>query len=1148
MASLLLPPESQRPAVDGESATTGRAEATYTRLGGAQPRCEPSITNMLDLAQNAEFDVAAKEHGKIPVSALFPMTHELELEGRIDSVIWAYITNDNDSRQSWKRQFKLYCGVTTRGAYTNSILGGEGAVDPEWDIGIFGIRRNALTPVALLIAQICASVESRATEAKQMFMQYVMTVCLQFYLMERNRFLELSVPADEVFLDRYQPYLFMLMTRYDIKQTACKIAMNYMTADRIAVAAREFDFFSFLFAVLNHVSKKLEQLTSTWSREGRIPAVANRVARERAPASAHSGLAEPADATGFSVHLSDREINDWCQSKLFNNTQLVLNTSKFHVFVVKDYVANLQSSAEQCVNKATFSSSSSSGRNSLVECHIGKYFASPTIGKLITYTFPGKAPLNNTHDVADAPNNKKKNKQTTTPGSDVMRMQSVIPTMYCHFNFTPFRAAFTMPASDEAGASWSFGATTLDEAKSELDQKVRWQNAVFDQISCYIDHAMQDAIQKALNASHRVLVGQIQSLRPGKMQRPTRDPRVPYDSVRSVYAFAATTKQLLCGLTPFMAPPELNLSQRGENRSSVPQWSPLTLSVPAWKHMMKQSCPSDPVQTSGTPPVLELDKGAPLPEEHKVMYDMIRFPSSVARVNAQVDYYLSRILGVNEHTLEHESICLYLSWRDESRASARTSRPNLFVSLYALTLLLQNEAKAARRVAGEEDDDSEQTLSRIKSGYTAMCGGLGEIASIAIAKYQPLRVLCHVQYRQWYNGRQETMALPTASQWTQCFTAETYADLIQGECPDLLDGTWKCFDARKKELSMQKAVQLISRHLSHGRDRFEVPVDWSRSEFRSSLVAMPLGEFIQTEVIDRLHYVYLSMCYAWRICMPASIIRREMRVTSNDLVDLRSSYPAVYSVAQTILRKTNSREFALDMHSMAEGNGGKSEVLTSLMHSLQYFLSHFHQHEDRIQPSAAAASKRKDVLESLRVLCSDVSLERGPRVVHYLCQQAMEKCRCMLTASLALYGKGAFARTIPQLILELSTHFKAKDVLDNIVLLVKHVQVEYQPYVAKFQSDGLDLQRTNPALWTDDQRMIVTLCRKMQAHAVARQKIEDDRAMMLLSHEIGKALEQPEESSAIPSARLDQPASRKRRESEDSGSGCEKGRKQARIA
>jgi hypothetical protein len=466
------------------SAPVAAQEATICDVFTRQPAFFSVIgMSKSESSSVGPFGMVSQEKAPLAMRAyeLYPMTRELHLSHDIPGDIWDDSIQFDKTMEHWRQLFKGYRGMQTRDKYRSLI----DEVESHWDIDglqLFGRTRNALTPVVQL-----ASILDSPKRAKSLILHSITIVCLQFYMMQRDRFMEVYTDEQDIHLDVHQPVFFLLFPRYDVKKTPYRIPVTIPAEQWVD----RFDFVSFLCNVLRRLIPLINQ---------HLPAT---------------------------HELTQGDCTKWCTDKVFNNMGQFFVTSRFLNMRVADYANRIKDSI---VNKTHLLQQYNS--RPIVTDGCTKFFPAPDFLSLYALHFNNKPPYNNTAAGPDRPNS---TKSTKVSNNRLQQYQSRIPVPYTHFFFSPSSPVTTFKSAHILTRI----KCRAQRTKVTLDEDCARQDDVLYELAKHMDTTLLERVQSSLKEQFADASAHIKDAK-----RTTFYPSLALNLVRVRYSFVIREKQL----------------------------------------------------------------------------------------------------------------------------------------------------------------------------------------------------------------------------------------------------------------------------------------------------------------------------------------------------------------------------------------------------------------------------------------------------------------------------------------------------------------------------------------------------------------------------------------------------------------------------
>lgn len=415
-----------------------------------------------------------EESLKIQPYELYPLTTSLDINNnKIHESVWSYSDEKTsrpiyDNMNIWSESFRGYQLKQTQSKWFNDIVKGEYEV---WNgLKLFGKHNNALTPIVKL-AGLMDNIEQKEDKAHNLLLHAVAMICFQYYLMEKGRWLELIMDPTEPFYEDKTQEFFLFFPRYDIKKNHYPIPTDewklaLQSDEGLANLTRKYDFVTFFVNVMLHI----------------YPTV--------------NGLWKISHMNNSYKQLNREIIETWSSSKLFNNFNLTLVTSRFGPIYVRNY-------DQYCIaSVASHTNNMSSFNGTQWMClTTSKHFASPNNNGLFQYTLGKKVQLNNHEKQPD---------RRVQGISDTLLYQVRIPFPYTHFHFNAVNAIFQFPSKT---TTTDFNVKPLTPPKSDLTaeqcrnivtQECKNQDIVLFELAKCLDQKSLNETKSELNKAYKL--------------------------------------------------------------------------------------------------------------------------------------------------------------------------------------------------------------------------------------------------------------------------------------------------------------------------------------------------------------------------------------------------------------------------------------------------------------------------------------------------------------------------------------------------------------------------------------------------------------------------------------------------------------------
>lgn len=968
-----------------------RRAAFYPRLSTPVPMDEPSLIDVLpdraaEFASYASYvennnQSGRKKKADVYLFDLLPMTQVIQLEADIPERIWEKESvSENDSECSWHEVFKRYRGMKTEGRYHEMILGEnyEKEIDPYWgDIGIFGKCKNSLTTLVQLAGVVNSNERKGQGKGKDkghnLLMHGVAIICLQFYLMERNRFFEVYAKETEEWTDSLQPYLISFFQRYDVKKDTYPIPVKKLQSDCIAETARTYDYLSFLVSILKLIAPRCNDILGPKNH----------------------------------LRLTPESISGWCSSKLFNNTNQFFITSGFMHMRIDNFPARLMDSLVQKFNRATFTGA----KSSLVSDSNCKYFTAPDNYNVTTLRFTGKPPYNNRNNKPDV---------VSAGVKTHMRSQAFIPVLYCHYQFSPYEAAFTLPLRPKAGAP------DLAEEK--------WQDYSLRRLASYIDRTLFKEAITCLNTAYKA----DQKVTNEAKIRPVHREYMPMNEVRLRYSFIILMKmQIAHECASFM--------HRSPTQQVYSQSAPLFISRPCWQYWMRKTYDKqvyDPIRLRG-PLVTEchnLDEA-----ELRRDYHQVKWPYHFRPTTAK--WYYLKSLQVCENTAEFEAICAYICFR--ARGHKTIEKHNWYVLYYALIVLLQNEEAAAIQLANDRQDKSLHLLHSLQQDYLKEVESLRQYYEMYFKNDQKIAELFNECQRKWKSSHMYSDARPSQEEWQAAITSAQYHKWLQN-VDGFLECEWECVDESDQIIPLTPLVLALCQSWVEQKSKPFVPPSRyfnctlitnkdRKNQFRLSSTTIDVHEFAEAAYRSlHVHLSCLGLC--WRFLLPAAVIPAPADSPMKELHTLKLDLPLVYATLRKTVKIARSAKFQDELRSY-QINATTPLITRSAFNSIHYLY--------KVVKESYNAGGKDETLDLLADLSRD--RETGVTVsVDIPKDKAIKRAINQVNANLRLFGRARLELEVERITHDLAGEFDAMEIPARIVEILNGVSTENKVHVQKF--------------------------------------------------------------------------------------------------
>ena len=440
----------------------------YARFGDPVPDCQSSYQDVL--TENSSIlrifnPISPQQYNNgdpmnqyIRYQYIRPITKELILKDeRLPTELWNH--GDLDDMTYWKKILLKYEALETVNTYQTGILKNE--PDSEtWTIPLFGKWHNSLTDKVLL-----AKIINKKT-ASEMLMHFISVVCLQFYLMERNRFLQLRTDSHFEYRESENPYIFLMFQKYDIRQSDKLIhdVTDYTYKD-LSDLAKSIDYVTFFRSVILTINHQIHYLLGT--------------------------------SSAVKSNLTTEDIEHWCRHKIQSNFLLHLGTSGFNQIRVKNFISSItESMGLACSIRGYYD-------NRVYEDNI-KLFAAPELSDQIliktdtgttgTKQFESKIDSSNQYNPDD-----ESNKFKGVKANDLVLYR--VPSFYCHFWFNPVNSLTNLELKDYNydGFYWPEYSELNNFTFEQLKMSCKLQDMTIAELSKILDDSCIRTLETELN-------------------------------------------------------------------------------------------------------------------------------------------------------------------------------------------------------------------------------------------------------------------------------------------------------------------------------------------------------------------------------------------------------------------------------------------------------------------------------------------------------------------------------------------------------------------------------------------------------------------------------------------------------------------------
>ena len=467
------PPQLFSNVLDNNNTTTTNSSqfynCIYARFGDPVPDCQSSYQDVL--TENSSIlrifnPISPQQYNNgdpvnqyIRYQYIRPITKELILKDeRLPIEIWS--NGDLDDMTYWKQILLKYEALDTHQTYQTAILKNEPDTE-TWTIPLFGKWHNSLTDKVLL-----AKIINKKT-ASEMLMHYISVVCLQFYLMERNRFLQLRTDRHFEYRESENPYIFLIFQKYDIRQSDKRVYdVTDYTYENLCSLAKSIDYVTFFRSVILTINPIIHNILGTSS------AVKNNLTRE--------------------------DIEHWCRHKIQSNFLLHLGTSGFNQIRVRNFISSItESMGLACSIRGYYD-------NRVYEDNI-KLFAAPELSDQIliktdtgttgTKQFESKIDSNQYNQEEEGGGGSTKFKGVKETDLVLYR----VPSFYCHFWFNPVNCLTICSEYNDREFDWPDQKGLEHFTFEQLKTSCKLQDITIAELSKILDDSCIRTLETELN-------------------------------------------------------------------------------------------------------------------------------------------------------------------------------------------------------------------------------------------------------------------------------------------------------------------------------------------------------------------------------------------------------------------------------------------------------------------------------------------------------------------------------------------------------------------------------------------------------------------------------------------------------------------------
>jgi len=1029
--------------------------------------------------QSRDSSAITKRAAAVHKYKLLANTGMIEIDGDIPVEVWSNTLNYNDEHQVWKHMLKNYEGVQTRGMYEQLILRDD-TPDPVWELGLFGHKHNALMPVFRLAVVICHYDKDNA--GYKLLKHVVTMVCLQYYLIQRNRFYVVKADKSKPFYDIHQPYIFMFHHRYDVKKNTYRIPAHEMKAENMARIACTYDFVSFVVAVLRHTLPICDRLAPAWLSKSVF-------------------------------NLCDRKISQGVSANLFNNCGLVLLTSRFSHLRIDRFADKVIESISKGVNVHTLRTEGKN-RKPFIEEVLIKFFMAPNAIKYPRTRFPPKPPYNNKENQADVP---------TSSGNQLSRYQALVPDLYCHFDYSYSKPMFTFShckaVEQQPESLWE-----LHEPDDHiLHSRLRWQDMTLETVIPYVDSTLHEACITVLNLAFREVrmqrvasqvehhdgpkeeeedavgvkkkrrVGHAamvsQNKRPRLVKKEVEEeaqehkvqqereqgahvvgkvrevvysvPRM--DAVRVAYSYVIADRKGIAN----------GVKSSIRARPFHAETSPYYISQQAFEWMMSR--PYDvlytPLRSHG--PVMQQE------DEEDEEYDAFQWPPIHGMHKLKWKLRIRKSLRVVWSSAEHYCVACYLRNKlDAGAPKLGEVHVNFYVMFYALVVLLRSEENAMLQLREDvlewthKSDEAQQwtqsvyssttpilLLVQIRSSYSLLLATVNSRMREIESENASLAALFNAAQRKFRAESGNTASIPTEQEWQAGMQASVYRNMVreasQVPCTlsssspsssevlvDALCAYWAGETGAQHTLERYKDVQVTLR----GR----------------ALSLAAYANFLYTNV----YFCSIILSFAWRLVIPANVIPPPQPSSSQDLNDMRRHAPISYRLLCHVMKIIRGNDYKQELQKFISYHSDKpiNDLSKTVFNAVQFLYTYVR--KILVVPKAGQdEDETGKLLQQVTHQTRPGSVEYSNGSMEYIemhRQHAMAQCVHFMNGRMALFGAGAFEEDAIKFLCDtLSPVFAPLDLPARIVDVLSQLDKAHRTLVDAFRDAALESHYAN---------------------------------------------------------------------------------------
>lgn len=1039
------------PVPAGDSSTFDRITDTRSVpvVFGSKGHKEQALTNGESISREHQ----SLFKNPISPSELIPLTIPLRIENEVDTRVWTDSVYDN--MKYWCKAFKGYQQKETKNTWEKAIV--NGSFETCWgDLRLFGTSNNSLRCVAQMASLLSGEV------GQQILLHYITIVVWQFYLMERNRWLEVSLDPTEKYYEVSLPSFFLLFQRYDIKKNPfiperAEWRAALFSHRNLADFARKYDFVTLLSSLVDYL----------------IPLL-----------NAKYFKSNPIQPTLFT---------EFYGGKIASNFVQLLHTSHFWPPFVLDFDKACIDSVSKVVEVPNFKHKWMFPENT-------KHFNGSRHHEMKRYNTGSKAQLNNTVKKADAP-------VASSKISSAQVYQLRIPMLHCHFFFNGENAVFQFPVTIHPEVTPVIkDLTTIEEVADEFERLM----CIVDQLAFCADKKTVAETKTGLNRLHRERgrelianpLARISTKRKkphtssssvkkktskkstsavvldSNEEAPTEqeeleasiqtslnsvkwDPMTRVNQVRARYAYSLDPFSTLCvGLVPFLP--------WRDPWSIEPEYSPSFIEPRVWNWMV-QRCFHNPITNlfSG----YQEYKHTITEGDDEGHFDFLDTPTKMLIYVHRESTYIREFwidptkLPLQKYSMDYDMI-LYLS--KVKMGLIEPDEINWFKFFYAYTLISGSEEYAAGSVTFWYYKKNQKSYSQheiqhmtctsyvlgvVREDYQKLRKYIKEDVYKRLKQFPSITLLIEQIKSTW--DRQSPVVVSQAM-WETCFSSQVIKCISSGlrsKRSDVViqklttvngeDSFAIVEDANSYQLMLFLINKLCDRLIKHDSSDLQIDSEWML--YRFSFPMNTTGEermtlFLDVNgvndyLIDLLSPFLTDLSYLFQHMFPSPVIKNPQDSSFSNISRMREQSPAVLEMLYSNAKNLNNTLFIdeiarlTDEKRKAESAGDVFDLppLTIVscnaalyqMEELERHLSGGVSYRVNYDNCSDKARAKENLRRNLHYLCTDSFL-----VVNK--QQVVRRAVCMLTNQLARQVNDV-EDCLRATMNELSSHFLASE-------------------------------------------------------------------------------------------------------------------------